>query len=187
MSSTLHDVSYGPYLKARSVTAADAAQQGDSTMSKGVPCPHCKKEISKAYAVKALVVLAKSEGQDLSDELAALAGELDESDVEKGRKGVDVGNKVDSHRGPHKPGKMHSSSRGSGTGQAVQRENSPANKIAQGGGMRKSLFPAIIGQPQLVEYVTGNDEEVSKGIQDGTHHVPPARNLQMEQAEAQGV
>lgn len=154
-------------------------------MSKGIECPHCHEDISRQFAVKSLAMLAKSEGAELSEELEALAGEDeeiegDEPEVEKGMS-KKVGNKMDSHRGPHKAGKMHSSSRGKGTGETVQKKPKPGNMVTE-----KSLrLPVQVGQPQLVEYTSGGDAFVAKGIQDGTHHVPPARNLRKEREEAE--
>lgn len=150
--------------------------------SKSVECPHCGEGLSREYVVKALSILAKSEGLDLDEELESLLS--DESVVKsKGKKkgmAAELGNRMDDHRGPHKAGKMHHSSRGRGDGPGVQRGGPRPKNPTVEDGMSKS-FPVIIGQPQLVEYVMGADDTIAKGIQDGSHQVQTSRNLRMEQ------
>ena len=149
-------------------------------MSKSIECPHCEGDISKGYAIKALAILAKSEGIDIGEELETLAG-LGEPDAEKG----DVGNKRASHRGKA-PGAMHSSSRANGTGRVERTQASKKNKL-NSGGVRKSLnLPIIVGEAQLVDYGHGADDVIAKGIEAGNLHTPVARNLRAEVELATG-
>jgi len=165
----------------------------------GITCPHCEGRITKGYTIKALAMLAKSEGQDLTEELDALAAEgfeeaglvdedmpVDGSGVDKGkRSGSDVGNKTASHRGKA-PGAMHSSSR-SGGKQSVDRTQKPTNPVTEGGGVKKSLnMPVIEGDAQLVRYVDNGDATIAKAIEGGNLHTPPARNLRAERELATG-
>lgn len=175
-------------------------------MKNGIECPHCKETLSKEYTVKALSLLAKSEGHDFDEELEALAeGEVDdgldeeveqedtgeaEKGVKRGKKaGVSgptnyAGNKTASHRG-QAPGTFHSSSRAR-SGEPVQRTNHPTNPVTEGGVKKSINVPVIIGEPRLVEYGYGEDASIAKSIEEGTAHVPSMRNLQMEQELANG-
>lgn len=91
-----------------------------------------------------------------------------------------VGNKVDSHRGPHKPGKMHHSSRAH-SGPDVQRHEHPTNPTTEGGVVKSLNLPVLGREPSLVDYGYGTDALVADQISKGTAHVPPQRNLRMEQ------
>lgn len=172
----------GSKIKQVASQVAAGARGMKPSLANSIPCPCCGEGMSKAYVVKALGLLAKAEGIDLDDELSQF---VDEDEVEKSKKEASVGNKTASHRGA-KPGKFHSSSRGKGAGPGVQRKNTPTNPTTEEGmGVSKS-FAVTIGQPQLVEYVNGTDEVVAKGIGDGSHHMPSARNMRAEQELATG-
>lgn len=164
----------------------------------GITCPHCEGRISKSFAIKALAMLAKSEGHDLNDELEALAAEgfeeaglVDEADADDveaekavtGRRNP-VGNKTASHRGKA-PGSFVAHPRTGGK-QGVDRKNKPTNPVNEGG-MAKSLnLPIIEGDAQIVTYSDGSDQAVAKAIETGNMHVPVARNLRAERETATG-
>ena len=160
-----------------------APAQGQQKMA-SIACPHCQGGISKSYAVKALALLAKSEGLDLDAELEALL----ENDVEKGGpKGPThyLGNKEDPTAGTSvSKKKILHSHRGRGdTG--AQRHQTPTNPVTE---VAKSLtLPVIVGEPQMVEYSYGMDSAIAEDIQKGLCHMPPARNLRAESEEATGV
>lgn len=146
-----------------------------------IECPHCGEGISRGYAVKSLVMIAKSEGNDhLSDELQS----LDEPDTEKAVTGPTnyAGNKVASHRGKA-PGSTADHPRAGK--KKVERANKPTNPVSEDG-MAKSLFPCHVGQPQIVSYGYGDDQIVSKGVEDGSLDVGPARNFRAEREAATG-
>jgi hypothetical protein len=154
--------------------------------AKSLPCPHCQGEISKMYAVKALAIMAKSEGLDLDEELEAL---LSKSEPTSGKgssvKGPTnyVGNKTENTAGDKKKGHLSSSRT---KGEPVQRKQSPTN-FASEEGMEKSLkLPVIVGQPSVVEYSMGMDSVISESIQKGLAHMPPMRNIRAEIEEATG-
>lgn len=166
-------------------TAASQVAAGARGMkpafARSIECPHCGEGISSEFAVKALSIMAKSEGLDFDEELEDLIGDVAEDDVEKGgrkpKKGI--GNKADDSRGPHKAGKVLHSARSKGTGKEVQRENTPKSPLTKS-------FPVVAPSTvRFVDYVNGNDELVAKSISEGTNHVPSARNMAMEHAAAQ--
>ena len=84
------------------------------------------------------------------------------------------------HRGPHKPGKLHQSSR-PGKGQpVVERKNKPTSPT-----IGKSLnLPILDGPAQIVQYTNDADVPLSKSIEEGGLHVPPARNMRAEREMA---
>ena len=143
-------------------------------------CPHCGEGISKGYAIKALAILAKSEGIDIGEELEMLAG-LDNPDEQKA---MDVGNKVASHRGKA-PGSFTSSARAGGK-KGVDRANKPTDPTKEGG-IKKSLnLPVIVGDAQLVSYTDASDGVIAKSIEEGNLHTPVARNLRAEKEAITG-
>lgn len=147
--------------------------------TKSIECPHCGGGVSKGYAVRALAMLAKSDGVDIGDDLESLIDEDLSKGVKKRKGGVSgptnyAGNEHAATRGPHKMGKVHSSTRG-GRGEGVQRHNTPTNYTTEG---RKSLFP-YVEQYKAVEYLTA--EPVEEGVQ-----AELARNLRADLESATG-
>ena len=140
--------------------------------ARGIECPHCGGGLSKGYAVQALKILAKSEGHNFDDELDG----LDDPDAAKAHPDMPI----DTHRGPHKPGKLHQSSR-PGKGQpVVERKNKPTSPT-----IGKSLnLPILDGPAQIVQYTNDADVPLSKSIEEGGLHVPPARNMRAEREMA---
>lgn len=148
-------------------------------IGKSIECPHCGESISKGYAVKALSILAKADGYDLDEELESFLTDEEMADEVEAEKGIAVkDNKVQSHRGPHKPGKLHHSSRAP-SGEEVERKHRPTNPVNEKG-MAKSISFPLVDRVSLVEYTDGTDQVVAKSIADGTNHVPSARNLRAE-------
>ena len=152
----------------KKVGAAMSGGAKQPAFARSIECPHCGGGMSKGYAVSALKILAKSEGYDFDNELDG----LDDPDATKGT-AADVGIHANAHRGP-KPGKMATGVRPGGK-QKVDRKV-PSNKT-----FGKSLnLPIITGDTSIVSYSTGEDAAISKSIEDGNMHVPPARNFRME-------
>jgi len=180
---------------ARAAAAKNPKKVGMATafkpIGKSFPCPHCDEGISKLYAVKALTMIAKSEGLDLEDDLHALLNDVEKADPSckstspvKGETGY-VGNKKISTAGSKKKGHL-SSTRGHGTGQEVQRHNTPTNPTSEDG-MAKSLrLPVIVGDSQIVQYGYGMDNAVADSIQKGWNHEAPMQNFRKEREEFTG-
>jgi hypothetical protein len=137
---------------------------GEETKRASLTCPHCEGEISAEYLNKALEL---------------------EDDMEKAVRGPTnyLGNKADPTAGTKvSKRKFRHSNRGKGTGQAVHRHQTPTNPTTE----KSFRLPVFVGEPCLVEYTTGADEAIAKSIEQNENHIPPARNLYLEQAAARG-
>ena len=86
---------------------------------------------------------------------------------------------------PHVGGKEFSYSKS-----GIEEAEEEAKKTGKPIKMKKSdeapLFPVIEGQPEISVYTHGEDQFISDGIKNESHHVPPLRNLRAEKESLTG-